>query len=247
MSESEQNSSPEEARDRRVLELHEQLREIEQRLIPTGLHVFGRPSRADERTDMLKMIASFDRPEAGARALPDLVAEGLGITNYTSNPFYQKPAGSTTFTEAELRDRDRVDEIISEAFKSFEAGGPQAAVESLEQFGNVSAELTRPVFLLLEKISKQLETNSESDALLRALRGEYIAPGPGADIVQNPSILPTGRNTHAINPYAVPSAVAFARAEGVANQLLARYQAEHGRYPRSMALVLWGLDNIKTQ
>src|SRR6185436_11235989 len=27
----------------------------------------------------------------------------------------------------------------------------------------------------------------------------------------------------------------------------ARYQAEHGRYPRSMALVLWGLDNIKTQ
>src|SRR6266852_3652925 len=154
MSESEQNSSPEEARDRRVLELHEQLREIEQRLIPTGLHVFGRPSRADERTDMLKMIASFDRPEAGARALPDLVAEGLGIT------IGQKSPGSTTFTEAELRDREQVDAIISEAFKSFEVGGPEAAVKFLEQKSNVSAELTRPVFLLLERISKQLETNS---------------------------------------------------------------------------------------
>ncbi|MDQ2922309.1 MAG: cobaltochelatase subunit CobN [Acidobacteriota bacterium] len=228
-------------RDRRVLELHEQLLEIEQRLIPTGLHVFGRPSRADERTDMLKMIASFDRPEAGARALQDLVAEGLGISGH------QTPAGSPCFGEAELRDREQVDTIISEAFKNFEVDGLEAAVISLEQNANVSAVLSRPVFLLLEKISKQLVTNSETDALMRALRGEYVTPGPGADIVQNPAILPTGRNTHAINPYAVPSAVAFARAEAVANQLLARYQAEHGRYPRSMALVLWGLDNIKTQ
>lgn len=228
-------------RDRRVLDLHEQLLEIEQRLIPTGLHVFGRPSRAAERTDVLKMIAAFDRPEAGTRALPDLVAEGLGISDY------KKTAGSPRSGEAELRDREHVDSIISEAFKNFDEGAVEAAIRSLEENGNVRSELSRPVFLLLEKISKQLKTNSEMDALMRALGGEYVEPGPGADIVQNPSILPTGRNTHAINPYAVPSAIAFARAEVVANQLLARYQAEYGRYPRSMALVLWGLDNIKTQ
>jgi magnesium chelatase subunit H len=228
-------------RDRRVLDIHEQLLEIEQRLIPTGLHVFGRPSRAGERADMLKMIAAFDRPEAGTRALPDLVAEGLGISNY------KRTANSPRVTETDLRNRDRIDSIISEAFKNFEGRGIEAAIESLDQNANVSAEQSRPVFRLLENISKQLETNTEADALMRALRGEYIEPGPGADIVQNPAILPTGRNTHAINPYAVPSAVAFARAEAVASQLLARYQAEHGRYPRSMALVLWGLDNIKTQ
>jgi magnesium chelatase subunit H len=233
-----------EERDRRVFKLHEQLLEIEQRLIPTGLHVFGRPSRAGERTDMLKMIASFDRPEAGTRALPGLVAESLGISSY---PGSQKRSGSAASTEAELRDRERVETILAQAFESFQVGGSEAAVKSLEQNANLNVELSRPVFLLLERISKQLETNSETEALMRALRGEYVAPGPGADIVQNPSILPTGRNTHAINPYAVPSAVAFNRAEAVANQLLARYQAEHGRYPRSMALVLWGLDNIKTQ
>src|SRR6185295_8048846 len=81
----------------------------------------------------------------------------------------------------------------------------------------------------------------------RALRGEYVEPGPGADIVQNPAILPTGRNTHAINPYSVPSAVAFARGEAVASSLLKRYHDENGRYPQAIALVLWGLDNIKTQ
>jgi len=82
---------------------------------------------------------------------------------------------------------------------------------------------------------------------MRALRGEYVEPGPGADIVQNPLVLPTGRNTHAVNPYLVPSQMAFARAEHTADTLLRRYFDERGRYPRAMALVLWGLDNIKTQ
>ncbi|HVF22028.1 MAG TPA: cobaltochelatase subunit CobN, partial [Pyrinomonadaceae bacterium] len=195
-------------RDARVFALYEQLLEIEQRLIPTGLHVFGRPSSAGEKTDLLKMVASFDRPEVGVRALPEALAD--------------------------------------QAVREFVANGADTAVRFLEHEG-LSAEATRPVFTLLENVCARLETNNEIDSLVRALRGEFIEPGPGADIVQNPDILPTGRNTHAINPYGVPSAVAFARSEHVANSLLDRYRQENGRYPEAMALVLWGLDNIKTQ
>ena len=195
-------------RDAKVFALYEQLVEIEQRLIPTGLHVFGRPSSAGEKTDLLKMIASFDRPEAGARAVPE--------------------------------------ELLDDAVREFSANGANAAVSFLEQKG-LNAETTRPVFALLETVTTKLQTNNEIDSLVRALRGEYIEPGPGADIIQNPDILPTGRNTHAINPYGVPSAAAYARSETVANSLLERYRNENGRYPEAMALVLWGLDNIKTQ
>ena len=195
-------------RDAKVFALYEQLVEIEQRLIPTGLHVFGRPSSAGEKTDLLKMIASFDRPEAGARALPE--------------------------------------ELLDDAVREFLANGMDAAVALLEQKG-LTAGTTRPLFNLLESVTTKLQTNNEIDSLVRALRGEFIEPGPGADIIQNPDILPTGRNTHAINPYNVPSAEAFARSEAVANSLLDRYKNENGRYPEAMALVLWGLDNIKTQ
>src|SRR3989442_2452171 len=69
-------------RDRRVFQLYEQLLEIEQRLIPTGLHVFGRASELQEKADLLRMVASFDRPEHGAHPLPRLVAQGLGIDGY---------------------------------------------------------------------------------------------------------------------------------------------------------------------
>ncbi len=225
-------------RDARVLELHDQLLEIEQRLIPTGLHIFGRAAEANERVDLLKMIASFDRPEAKARALPDLIAEALGLPNYT---------GRESLNEHELADRERVDSLFSEAVREFLTAGSDAAILFLENRAKVAAEKSRPVFSLLETVSSRLKTNTELDSLLRALRGEFVEPGPGADIIQNPDILPTGRNTHAINPYGVPSAMAFARSETVANRLLDRYVKENGRYPEAMALVLWGLDNIKTQ
>lgn len=228
-------------RDRRVLALYEQVLEIEQRLIPTGLHVFGRVPLEAARADMLRMVASFERPEAGARAIPELVAEGLGFAAYTVLLSESKT------NETRLRERERVDAMVAAAIELFINQGSLAAIEWLEREARVSSEQSRPVFMLLEKISGQLQSNNELDALAQALRGEYIEPGPGADIVQNPSILPTGRNTHAINPYTVPSEIAFTRAERVVCALLERHRAEHGRWPRSMALVLWGLDNIKTQ
>ena len=212
-------------RDRQVSELYEQLMEIEERLIPTGLHVFGQPGKLTERADMLRMIASFDRPEAGARSLPTLVAESLG-----ANP-----------------NDDKVAKLVRGAVEEFVAAGTGAAVSVLRNDAGVDPQASRPVFELLSQVVKHLETNEESQALLRALRGEYIEAGPGADIVQNPGILPTGRNTHAVNPYNIPSPLAYLRAESVANNLLGRYLQEHDHYPRAMALVLWGLDNIKTQ
>lgn len=221
-------------RDERVLELHDQLIEIEQRLIPTGLHVFGRASHEREKLDLLRMVVSFDRPEVGARALTDLVIEGL-----TAQP----PASAGTSNET----RDDADKIVSEAIGIFLQKGIPAAQSFLAARANVGVSDAAAVFSLLERVVAQLQTSSELDALSRALRGEFIEPGPGADIVQNPQVLPTGRNTHAINPYSIPSVSAFARAESVATALLHRYRDEHGRYPRSMALVLWGLDNIKTQ
>ena len=227
-------------RDRRVLELYEQVSEIEQRLIPTGLHVFGRASGDAECADLLRMVASFDRPEANARALPDLVAEGLRTEAHAESD-------DRELDEKRLQERERVDAIVREAIQLFLREGTERACVWLETTARVPADESRRVFALLEKIAGQLRVNGELDSFARALRGEYVEPGPGADIVQNPNILPTGRNTHAVNPYGVPSEVAYARAERVVKLLLERHHAEHGRYPKAMALVLWGLDNIKTQ
>src|SRR6266567_3140657 len=224
-------------RDARVRWLYEQLVEIEQRLIPTGLHVFGRASELQEKTDLLRMVASFDRPEQGARALPKLIAEALGIGGYDALIHDPSPNDA----------RDLIGSILSEAVQVFCQSAPSGAADWLKERAGVDPAESLPTFLLLAKIAEQLESNNEIESLMHALRGRYVEPGPGADIVQNPAVLPTGRNTHAVNPYSVPSPTAFARAEHAAEALLLRYREENGHYPRAVAMVLWGLDNIKTQ
>src|SRR5712691_1359143 len=234
-----------EERNRRVLELYEKVLEIEQRLIPTGLHVFGRPSNEAEIADLLRMVASFDRPELGIRSLPDLVAEGLGL------PSYAKLLKESPDSEQRLRERERVEAIVRNAITLFVGdksdAGRNAAIDFLSEAAAVTGEHSLKVFEILSRIREQLGTNYELGGLTRALRGEYVEPGPGADIIQNPSILPTGRNTHAVNPYSVPSTVAVRRAEPIANALLERHRKEAGSYPATIAMVLWGIDNIKTE
>jgi magnesium chelatase subunit H len=234
-----------EERDRRVLDLYEKVLEIEQRLIPTGLHVFGRPSDEAEIGDLLRMVASFDRPELGIRSLPDLVAEGLGL------PPYATLLKESPDSEQRLRERESVEAIVRNAIALFVGdksdSGREAAINLLSEAAAVTREHSLKVFEMLSRIREQLGTNYELDGLTRALRGEYVAPGPGADIIQNPSILPTGRNTHAVNPYSVPSTIAVRRAEPIANALLERHRKEAGCYPETIAMVLWGIDNIKTE
>jgi magnesium chelatase subunit H len=237
--------SDNENRDRRVLELYEKVLEIEQRLIPTGLHVFGRPPNQAETADLLRMVASFDRPELGIRSLPDLVSEGLGLPPYTE--LLKQSVGS----EQRLSQREQVEAIVTQSIKIFadetNDAAKASAIEFLMESASVPEEESNNIFTLLSNIRAKLGTNNELDGLVRALRGEYVEPGPGADVIQNPNILPTGRNTHAVNPYSVPSVVAVRRAEPTVNALLERNLNEAGRYPETIAMVLWGIDNIKTE
>lgn len=92
------------------------------------------------------------------------------------------------------------------------------------------------------RIDALLAGNHELDALMRALSARFIAPVPGGDLIRSPAILPTGRNIHAFDPFRMPTA--FAMQDGAAQA--ARLLAAHPTLPRTVALVLWGSDNIKS-
>jgi magnesium chelatase subunit H len=233
-------ATPPQERDRIVLQLHEQLLEMEQRLIPTGMHVFGRAPDDSRLADMLRMVAAFDRPDLGTRSLHALVAQGLGFAAYET---LLRESGDS---DERLRQRERVEAIVHDAIAEFLSAGSDAASALFMRNASIEAAESQKIFALLQRIRDRLAANDETGALVRALHGEYIEPGPGADIVQNPDILPTGRNTHAVSPYAVPSIAAFQRAEQTVKALLVRHVEESGRYPESIGMVLWGMDNIKT-
>ncbi len=87
-----------------------------------------------------------------------------------------------------------------------------------------------------------LKEDGELTGLMNALSAKFITPVPGGDLIRSPEILPTGRNIHAFDPFRMPTAFAMTDGRAQAERLL----ATHTSLPHSVALVLWGSDNIKT-
>jgi len=92
-----------------------------------------------------------------------------------------------------------------------------------------------------------LAIDHEIPALLHALDGGYVPPAPGGDLLRNPDVLPTGRNLHGFDPFRIPSRFAVSDGARQAERLLARHVADAGGLPETIALVLWGTDNLKTE
>ncbi|AFY56659.1 cobaltochelatase CobN subunit [Rivularia sp. PCC 7116] len=92
------------------------------------------------------------------------------------------------------------------------------------------------------------QSTDELKNLLRGLNGEYIPPAPGGDLLRDGAgVLPTGRNIHALDPYRMPSPAAYERGREVARKIIQQHLQENGSYPETVAVMLWGLDAIKTK
>ena len=74
-------------------------------------------------------------------------------------------------------------------------------------------------------------------------RRRFVAPVPGGDLIRSPEVLPTGRNIHAFDP--VPDAHRL-RAAATARSRRSCCSRPTTTVPRTVALVLWGSDNIKS-
>src|SRR5690606_28790718 len=75
----------------------------------------------------------------------------------------------------------------------------------------------------------------------------YVPAGPsGSPLRGLVNVLPTGRNFYAVDPRAVPSRLAWETGQAMARSLLERYRAEHGTWPRSVGLSMWGTSAMRT-
>jgi magnesium chelatase subunit H len=153
--------------------------------------------------------------------------------------------------------RERADMLLSVAEASHGQRPSRDAVEALVDghapaaalaIGGMPADETGlKLFAELATIDRLLGREHEIAGLLHALEGRFVRPAPGGDLLRTPAILPTGRNLHGFDPFRIPSVYAVQDGARQADRLLARHQADGHAFPESIALVLWGTDNLKTE
>jgi magnesium chelatase subunit H len=138
----------------------------------------------------------------------------------------------------------RVDLLLSLAEASHGARPERASIEAIvaghaPQGDALLAELAAADALMAE--------DHEIGGILHALDGRFLRPAPGGDLLRTPAILPTGRNLHGFDPFRIPSAYAVQDGARQAERLLTRHMADGHVFPESIALVLWGTDNLKSE
>jgi magnesium chelatase subunit H len=202
--------------DALVQDLRRQLLELEYALIPTGLHVLGNAPDADARRDLVSAAAEAGFP---AEHIPP-------------------------FDELRQATEPPCQEVLEPVAAAVEGGDPSRARRLLREAGCPGDDVDRLVDVLADLRDRLLE-NPELGALVHALDGRWVAPAPGGDVIRNPAVLPTGRNTYGFDPWRVPSAGAQREGRVQAERLLERLRAEKGEWPETVALALWGTDNMK--
>lgn len=181
--------------DGAIAELRGRLAEVEETLIPCGLHVVGEPPDADDRRSLIAAMAEARELTLSEAQLTELAAGDLDVAGGAVRPGRAEP-------------------------------------EALAELRRVAALLRR---------------DTELDAIVHALDGGYLAPVAGGDLLRNPDILPTGRNLHGFDPMRLPSRFAVSEGRRQAEVLLERHSRDGAALPETLAMVLWGTDNLKTE
>ena len=243
-----------------VTKLNSELYMIEERMIPLGLHIMGEAPSPESASDNLALLAAHNRPELDGKSLPELVCRHL---HYDFGQL-QDLMGSDRDAQQKWQ---QVSAISREAVKRFTGhlaldkhcnlpvsrvleGNLAVRISEADNYlhreaGTKPGELHR-FWHFLNGVLINLAENSELKAVLHALEGKYIPPSPGNDLVRNPEIVPTGRNIHSLDPYTIPSSFAQQTGKLSAEELILQYRLESGELPESIALVLWGTDNLKS-
>lgn len=242
-----------------VAALAHELIQIEQRMIPMGLHVIGETFETNELVDILTLVSTFARPTASRGGsplppLPQLVATGLGWN-------YEELRTQLKQSRTAQERWEQIDAICHEAMRllvqATADNGPQttgavihrssSAVDTyLAQAAHIKPGTLAPLWTFLDDLVQRIGDNQELPSMLHALRGGYVVPSPGNDIVRNPAVVPTGRNIYGLDPFRMPSAVAQDAGTCLVAEMLERLTMEQGKLPETVAIVLWGIDNLKS-
>jgi cobaltochelatase CobN len=203
--------------------------EIKDVQIRDGLHVLGQAPTGEPQLDLVLAILRARQLFGGDQTVPGL-RQALGLAEDGNDD-------RAAVDDAESRARALLSDLQR-------AGWAPAVADELTDNGDVAAILR---FAATEVVPRLAGTAAEIDEILRALDGRFIAAGPsGSPLRGLVNVLPTGRNFYSVDPKAVPSRLAWETGTAMADSLLERYRKDHGNWPRSVGLSIWGTSAMRT-
>jgi magnesium chelatase subunit H len=213
------------------------------------------PEDSDERTSLAALIQAQANALELAQAEPAWIDQASAVGKLSEAVLELEytliPHGLHVVGEAPSAEQ-RIEMLQAVADASHGARPDKSVLEAIVR-GDAPEEMAAkddgslPLYKELAGIDRILRHDHEIPSILHALDGKFVRPAPGGDLLRTPAILPTGRNLHGFDPFRIPSAFAVQDGALQAQRLIDKHLAEGNGFPESVAIVLWGTDNLKNE
>ena len=250
--------------DEFVMHIDGWLCEIKDVQIRDGLHVLGGGPTGEPRVNLVLAVLRSAQVWGGVGgALPGLravLAEHVGLveSELLAEPGarIEVPKALTSLADGPSRTAsdaiDLLEHLARRLVEGMEARGwarGAAREVTAEVLGTELPGAVRALEFAADEVVPRLErTTDEIGNVLHALDGGYVPAGPSGSPTRGlVNVLPTGRNFYSVDPKAIPSRLSWDVGSALADSLLARHLADHGAYPRSVGLTVWGTSCMRTQ
>ncbi|MDZ8186709.1 MAG: cobaltochelatase subunit CobN [Nostoc sp. ChiSLP02] len=240
--------------------------ELKEAQIRDGLHIFGQCPQGQQLRDLIVAIARI--PNRYCVGITRAIAQDWGLDFDPLTADLSTTSGQYSVVNGtECR---TIGDIV-EVLEQYAALLVEQIITQNSEFRTQNSELSTPhlpispsphlpispsphspLSTTLDWISDRLlpalqQTNQEITYLLHGLDGGYVKSAPsGAPTRGRPEVLPTGRNFYSVDIRAIPTETAWDIGRKAAENLIEYYTQEHGEYPKTLGLSLWGTATMRT-
>ncbi len=212
----------------------EYLEEISAETIPYGTHTFGQSPEGEKAAMFLETMH--------ADLLLDSSCTLLG---------YDRDAVSAGGIEV-LEERSNAENLSHWLALSIENCSPESRLfaEAVEAQLNRSMspeelDTLNETFETANQTLFLLNASGELTSFVHALDGGYILPSEQGDPVNNPNVLPTGRNYYGFESKKIPNPETWEIGKEMADEMLLQYYSEHGEFPEKVSVCLWSVETLR--
>lgn len=247
--------------DALLVKLDAYLCELKEAQIRDGLHILGQAPQGEQLLDLL--IALHRLPTNGKMGLTQALAKDLG---FTFNPLHDDLQHSFSeqalpvlffkdeYPFADCRMIGHAVEVLELLLRQVLSKQLRIAVpsETVDKWPSFKWEqcvhtLALCNYILTHTLPNVKQTDEELTNLIHGLNGHYIQPGSsGAPTRGRLDVLPTGRNFYSVDVRTIPTETAYRLGAKSAGLIIDRYLQEHGDYPESIGISVWGTATMRT-
>ena len=230
----------------KVDKLYDYILEVKDALIKDGLHILGEVPQGERMDEMIYSLVRY--PNGDIPSLREAVGHihGYEVEDLLKDPSGSLPDGSLKGEMLDIIDSEMFEIIDRSRESGFDIGATKEFVDTkyTGQHPDLDKALEFMCGFLIDAVRRM---GDELGNVMNALNGRFVPPGPsGCPGRGRAQILPTGRNFYSIDPDGIPWHSSWEIGSKMAEQMVERYLEDNGCYPKTVGIILWATDTMKT-